>query len=220
MEPIRLTVDEEKTILSQLMSCEEIGQGSSRTVFRPNDELCKMPFFQKHPNCVIKLGYGCGGWVQNNRELKFFTKFGNSAPLAWIYAYGQSIIIMEEVGGLGLDRDSIDEAWNCGCDADEFVDTIYEWYGDDDEELDERLLYSIYYAYSDLTELFGCTEDNSQIGLTDDGRVVAYDYGYSSINRSQSQVSDYNHPCQEYIDYLISYLERGINFAIMNRYDS
>ena len=76
----RLTAKQELNILNLLTTSKEvgiIGAGASRVVFSlPNKDL------------VVKLAAGFGGWNQNNREAELYEEYGDSCPLAKIYARG------------------------------------------------------------------------------------------------------------------------------------
>lgn len=151
---LKLSKEREKNILKLLSKQKRYENGSSRAVF----------LFE---NFVIKVAFDLGGFLQNEREIELYKDYG-SEYLAKIFAYGDYILIMERVELLDY----------------EMVGDVVEYEGDYNEYLyffdrevpgiNDKITDTVYFLHDINLE----TTDNYQLGLTNDDRVVAYDYGY------------------------------------------
>jgi hypothetical protein len=157
MNMFKLTEAEEITFLKDIIDnfSNEIGIGSSRQVFEFMSDK------------VIKVAADTGGINQNKREIELFRKYGRKY-LAEIYAYGEYIIIMEKVETV--------------CADEIIIGYEYEYAENLSELLDEREYNKIISTYNFLTNVNGCTSDNYQLGIRENGDYVAYDYGYESYS--------------------------------------
>lgn len=212
MDIKELTIQEEKDILSSLNSKEYVGNGSSRLVFRISADIAKYLNLPSE-DYVIKLACGGGGYTQNHAEIDAYKKYGDELPLARIVAYGKFIEVMEYVEPhpyIGLLMECYD--WLSG--PTDLSNIIHGDYGDDEDVISEEEVDFIYNTIMVVADYFGYTSDNCQIGYAaTDGRLVLYDYGYST-DCTSCQVSDhtYNVPLAGYCDFLINnYLEIGFD---------
>lgn len=140
----------------------EINNGSSRVVYDAGDGM------------VIKLALEAEGRVQNNKEISMFWQHGDT-HLARIYAYGENIIIMEEVDTVYKDLWEIDY---------DYVDSggLEEWTDFTQEEAEDYLE-----TLDFLDEVLGYTSDNGQLGFRHETQsFVSYDYGFDPKNMEYS----------------------------------
>lgn len=163
---------EEIKILKQLQCKSFLSHGAARMVFECPFSVIQMLNLEKTKDYVIKLAVGLGGFNQNQNEL---TCFNNAVEngiecLAPIVAYGLYVEIMEAVQIPGEFRDFIDDC----CDGGDVFNYCHEYEIDVSAETCD----DIYNAFETLNEYFGYTSDNGQLGLLNDGTVVAYDYGF------------------------------------------
>lgn len=182
-----LTLEKEYEVLKYLHQNANdlfIGSGSSRAVFRVNQELMEMLALPS-VNYVIKMVLGIGGFRQSHLEYKTFMEYATQAPLAEIRAHGNIFTIMEEIK---IDRDFMEFYDYYDCDVRELLN-------DRDTDPDEE--YALYELYSEakevierLDELFGHTADNAQIGENIYGNLVAYDYGFDPLIASSEQITN------------------------------
>lgn len=158
MELKILTLDQELELIKNLRSEDFLGAGSSRAVYEYGE------------NKVLKLAISAEGTRQNFLEKSRYEEYGDSS-FARIYEAGLYILISERVTVF---------------DGEYYVSRYYDLTGcyadiEDDQGLDQEIL-SIGQEVSDLKDwlddLSGYTDDNFQIGKGQDGRIVAYDYGY------------------------------------------
>lgn len=181
-----LTTTEQRYVLKSLPSLECLDYGSSRVVFNMTDEMADNLGFDTTYEYVIKLAVGIGGFNQQLHELNFFMEYGNE-HLATIVGYGQFFIIMEKVQWIDLSMVAQYADINED-DVNSIVFNIqYDYCPSDDEpEFDDnRAARTILF----LTEILGTTSDNGQLGLSMDGRVVAYDYGFIPEEGTETQCS-------------------------------
>lgn len=151
-----LTIDEERELLEEIANGEIKGIDSemSRLVYGIDDDL------------IVKVAIGPGGLKQNENEVSAFGDYP-FYPIARIYAYGQTCLIMERLDHCGRYDDCY------------YVD---EYLDGDSDRVDQIVV--------DLETINGDTSDNFQLGLTKNGDLVAYDYGFISSISCNSQTSD------------------------------
>ncbi len=191
----RLTREEEKFVLRSLDSDDCLDEGSSRKVFPCEGYVVAALGLPQDKNYVIKLAVGHGGLSQHQREVECWLDLGNNEYMAEIYAAGQFVSIMEqvEVSDYIEFAEYINDAWDDTPEVvaqDYLVDECgYEPYDKDlpsEKQVYARVARSILY----LNGVNGCTSDNGQLGWTNDGRCVAYDYGFISGNGCARQCSE------------------------------
>lgn len=162
----RLARNEEVKILKELMKNEGnyLGRGSSRVVFDYTEDLC------------VKVAFDKKGQFQNHTEIETFEANGNDF-LAEISSFGKYIVVMEKVEPFCMDEVS---------DAIEYL-CYGELYDEDFEpNFSEQESESLLQVKQELDYMLGETEDNLQLGLTSDYRIVAYDYGLQPDNHDKS----------------------------------
>lgn len=171
-----------------------IGSGSSRAVFSIDEGLAKilgaLPF-----NCVIKMSLGLGGYRQSELEYNTYRNYEDlQSCLATIVARGSIFTIMENVD---TDYDFYEFYNYYHCDAEEMVG---EWYDEDEDgnypddyKRDLKLYKQARDIIYQLEEYFGSTSDNCQLGRTDSGNLVAYDYGFDSDRYASEQMTSTSH---------------------------
>ncbi len=181
-----LTLKEEYDILWALNGEEPMGNGTSRVVFDCPVDLADQLNLDSNYHYVIKLDYGVAGRNQMTTEVNFFKNCENSDSikyLARIVAVGKFMTIMEYV---------------------EVIDYLFEFInGEDLIEYDEHKIDGRINQLSKIETDFTKTEikdmynqtikalkfwymtqqesDGIQVGLTEDKRVVLYDYAINSI---------------------------------------
>ena len=165
----RMNRHEQIRVLNELLNpkmYEYVGCGSSRLVFR-----------SLRDNTIMKVAVGIGALTQNSAEIKAYADYGEDYPLAAIYRYGGVLEEMERVyvfydqegqqkSALALKKHGFEDAARIG---------------------NQRHCDRIEYIAGELSDIFGETEDNYQLGVTADGRIVSYDYGFDS-NSSRTQI--------------------------------
>lgn len=175
----------ESKLLAYLKYKSIIDHGASRMLFAADETVKEILGLDRDIKCVIKVAIGLGGMKQNNAEADMFCNYGDSDFLAKIYLVGRYTLVMEEVDPDDY-RDMADEIGpNWEDDFDYYCE--YEEIEEDDPK---------YAALKEAAELIGflaekqgCTSDNGQIGSRADGKLVAYDYGYSTDFSTDSQTS-------------------------------
>lgn len=192
----RLTWNEEKTILNELMeSAEYIGSGSSRLVFSFEDfervPLGVEAIFDRlgvdAEDCVIKVALTHAGLNQSELEVNTWLENSDANFLAPIYAYGQLITIMKRVEV--LDDDNVEFLYDMSN-----YNSVEEYLEDTDDEasygdwedlvgVNPKLASDRFIeTQNELDNLLGSTTDNEQVGVyIEEGQfyVVAYDYGFN-----------------------------------------
>jgi hypothetical protein len=171
-----------------------IGSGSSRAVFSIDEGLAKilgtLPF-----DCIIKMSLGLGGYRQSVLEYNTYCNYEELQPcLATIVARGSIFTVMESVDT----NYDFYEFYDCyDCDAEEMVN---EWYDEDEDgnypdgyERDIKFYNQARDVIYQLEEYFGNTSDNCQLGLTDSGDLVAYDYGFDGSRYACEQMTGTSH---------------------------
>lgn len=192
-----LTLKQEREIIEYLQSHMDdlfIASGSSRAVFSIDDVIVSMLelYGVNLPTAaVIKMSLGLGGYRQSCREFDMFYDMRNAEKyLANIYARGSVLTIMESVD---VDWDFL-EFYDCYyLEVKEYMEIF-----DDDEDSDEyRQNYEIYSAAAEtmnaLENYLGTTSDNAQVGRAEDGRFVAYDYGFDTGLYASDQMTRTSH---------------------------
>lgn len=171
-----------------------IGSGSSRAVFSIDEGLAEilgaLPF-----NCVIKMSLGLGGYRQSELEYNTYCKYEELQHcLATIVARGSIFTVMESVD---TDCDFYEFYSYYNCDAE---DMVGEWYDADEDgnypeeyERDIKLYNQARRVIYELEEYFGETSDNCQLGRTESGDLVAYDYGFDGDRYAGEQMTRSSH---------------------------
>ena len=170
-----------------------IGSGSSRAVFSIDEGLANilgvLPF-----DCVIKMSLGLGGYRQSELEYNTYCNYEDlQSCLATIVARGSIFTVMESVD---TDYDFY-ELYDYGCDVEGMVS---EWYDEDEDgnypdgyERDLKFYKEARDVILQLADYFGETSDNCQLGLTESGHLVAYDYGFDSGRYAREQMTGTSH---------------------------
>jgi len=166
----RLSIKQELDILAQLKADDFLDNGSSRSVYSFGDN-------------VVKIALDRKGQYQNHVEIKTFREEGDEY-LAKIQSYGKYIVVMEKV--LAYDRDFAEIMCNAP-DEWEYQSERHEY------EMTKELAYQFEDVKDHLDYVLGGSADNYQLGLTKDGRIVAYDYGYESESHEISVSSMYSY---------------------------
>lgn len=193
-----LTPAQERFILKQLEGCEPFDHGASRACFECPTEIVKALGLNTEYEYIIKLAMGLGGLSQNQLEILTYQQYGESHPLAQIFAAGRYVEIMEKLEIEYDFRDFVDnDCYFCEDD-----DSGEEYWG-----FNEEIASEVEVAVELLSDLFGQTNDNGQIGYSNlSGTYVSYDYGFTTEKYRDDQMSDLS----EYIVYdevnLINYL--------------
>ena len=182
MENIRsLTKEEALLVLHTVDFSAIINHGSSRAVY---------DCFYGGKNCVIKIGLDDGGHNQNVLECSVYERFGDSGKLAEIYArYGNVFLVCEKVEVISSDFAETVLEWGDDADANvtvweedgyERVVPLWERADFSSEEECQALINKMRDVYCLLEDIQGSTSDNEQLGINENGDVVAYDYGYDT----------------------------------------
>lgn len=166
-----LTKEEMIDILNGISYEEDyIGHGSSRAAFSVYYNGCQR---------VAKLSIGVEGEHQTALECKRYLENGHTDCLNNIVAkYGYDMIICDYVEDCSnFVEDYVDggeEYW----DSEDAGEEYWEHWGYHDEEEYRGIIEQLECVLELMEDLQGVTDDNYQIGVTFDGSVVAYDYGY------------------------------------------
>lgn len=176
-----LTPAQERFILKQLEGCEPFDHGASRACFECSTEIVKALGLNAEYEYIIKLAMGLGGLSQNQLEILTYQQYGESHPLAQIFAAGRYVEIMEKLEIEYDFRDFVDEdCYFCEDDGGE------EYWG-----FNEEVASQVQVAVELLSDLFGQTNDNGQIGYSNlSGTYVSYDYGFTTEKYRDDQMSD------------------------------
>lgn len=182
---ILLTPIQEKKILHSLENVAPFDKGASRVCFECPFEVIEYLNLNKKYQYLIKVSIGLGGLSQTQLEVSTYQEYGDEYPLAQIFAAGRYIEIMEE---LEVDYDFRDFVGDgcCFCEEDDMGE---EYWG-----FSENIGSQVEVVANLLSELFGHTSDNGQIGYSFiSQRYVTYDYGYTTDKYTEDQVSDLAH---------------------------
>ena len=207
-----LTKQEEIHILRMLDHKDRIGCGSSRYVMSVPTEIARYLGLDLTKRYVLKLAIGLGGLNQHQHEVEMWQDIQDNDILAEIFAIGHFFSIMEEVSC----DDEQDFAEEITADM---SDEELEWaigYNINDDLLENggyKRYFKIATTIRSLAKYNGLTADNGQLGLTPDGRWVAYDYGFISdgdLDQCSDQLGEnlYEPDCfYYYINKLVCLLE-------------
>lgn len=124
--------------------------------------------FNLNDGYCLKVAYGRGGFKQNIREALLYEDYGDEGYLAEIIAYSKGMVVMEMVEVVEVMEDEMEE---------EMEEWFYSEY-----DLDSLI--------DSMSQYNGHTIDNYQVGITEDYRLVSYDYGYDSDLPFWDQVGD------------------------------
>ena len=177
-----LTLEQEYNILTKLNNANFIDNGGGRAVFgMTSAELvkCGLPNIFTKEEYVVKVAFD-NGIEQNLREIDLYQEHGDHAPLAEIVFRGRHIEIMERVSTFDF-RDYE------GLTYDIFIECIEEDFGD---RFSRQEIDAAYDVMNELGDFNGYTSDNGQLGMTADGLVVAYDYGFTTEYECSEQTSE------------------------------
>lgn len=175
-----LTKEEALLVLHTVDFDAIINHGSSRAVY---------DCYYGGKECVIKIGLDDGGHNQNVLECSVYERFGDSGKLAEIYArFGNVFLVCEKVEVISSDFAETVLEWGDDANADvtiweedgERVVPLWERANFNNEEECQVLINKMRDAYCLLEDIQGCTSDNEQLGINENGDVVAYDYGYDT----------------------------------------
>jgi hypothetical protein len=148
----KLTTEEEILIVKSIRKF--IANGSSRAVFHH-------PFDEK---LAVKIAIGSGGLAQTQREIEVNTEIPEVTNT--IHAYGKYIIVCDLIVKK-LDQ-KVDHA-------------IYNYFNASSvKQFRNKELEIVKNIVRELARVNGESGDNHQIGITVDGKIVSYDYGYTS----------------------------------------
>lgn len=162
-----------------------IDHGASRMLFAADKTVKDILGIDQSINCVIKVAIGLGGMKQNSSEADMYIDYGNSNYLAHIYFMGRYTIVMEEVEPDDF-RDMADEV---GYDWEDDFDYFCDYNDITQDNPNYNMLKEAAELIGFLASKQGCTSDNGQIGFRADGKLVAYDYGYSTDSSADTQTS-------------------------------
>lgn len=178
-----LSQQEEREIIESIYKnhLAYIGNGASRLVFEASQEIYDK-YCDGHA-AVIKVAVGQGGIIQNRHECDAYLEYGHLGYFATIYAYGQLVEIMEQVDTFEC-RDFLDFGDE---EEEDFATYLIDDCGYRIEADDAYEFLRVAYA---LCDIFGYTGDNGQLGFTENGAIVAYDYGFYCDNDNEVQTSD------------------------------
>lgn len=228
--PKVLTPEQEITILRaiQFENCND--SGSSRVCIDGDNEcFAELESFFAALNinihyCVVKVAVGIGGQTQMSREITAYNKYGDEYPLAAVFAYGRFIEIMEKVelvdyeyrnyyecgifelfyyvyGGTYYNDRGEEMSW----EDDDYRYTFMERYPDDANSERIRNHEMIIDTIESLTDIFGETGDNAQLGYSViDDCIKCYDYGFvcGSSERWDSQIMNILWRDGVFVDYI------------------
>lgn len=208
--------DQEVALLQVLAERFDIkSNGAARLVFCVDRATLKECGFEldEDRDYVVKVALGLAGINQNNIESNAYRNEKDNVSLARIFYLGHYIEIMERVYEImGYDLDTF-RVYACRTynSCEDFIEDV----AGECENLSTDILEQVYDTISDLTYLFGQTNDNGQVGLNADGKVVAYDYGYDDYADEPlcSDLPDWNdfensNTVQEYLNALIEIIDK------------
>lgn len=225
---LKLTNEQQKNILKELLKGDMDDRGNARMVFRLNKKenaevFNFVPELDRELEYVIKVAIGFGGFQQNRQEYETFMN-EKDAPLAEIFAYSQFIVIAEKVEveedfdlADYVTEDNSSEPREAAIEYMEWNDYTYSCesdYQDDVERFAQKIA-----CIAQLHSMFGETGDNGQIGYSKrQKRYVAYDYGYNVKDRVDNQTS--NLACEtEDKDFFDEYLGQVIEIIDCDEQD-
>ena len=198
-----LSSEQEKRLLQMIIDKYTVkDSGASRLVIFVSTADIIACGISVEPNglYVVKVAVGLGGINQTNIEANAYRNYGDEF-LARIYFLGHYVEIMERVECFEYLRRYAENY------RDDFIEEASHYIGihvDYDEEDEEEgtdylhrlnqnelisTLHTIYDVIEQLDAINNITNDNGQIGRTADGRMVAYDYGFT-VNTNDALTSD------------------------------
>lgn len=213
MQYLTLSEEVQRNIVRLMTSHDFFLMGSGRLVYNiTNTELkqcgCNLGDDYDNVDMVIKIAMGLWGITQNRHEQSIFQS-RDFLPLARIFAAGDIVEVVEKVDTNAFDF-LYDSDYTLGDSFEEFAYAYrygMEKYGLENDLETTILEDEVFDTIETMRPILGNTDDLFQCGLTCDGRVVLYDYGYTSDMRSDmlKQSIDLKH--MNVRDYLESLLE-------------
>lgn len=178
-----LTLKEEYDILWALNGEEPMGNGTSRVVFDCPDDLADQLNLDINYHYVIKLDYGMAGRNQMTNEVNFFKQWedkSESKYLANIVAVGKFMTIMECVEPIDYIFEFIGGE-RLALMSEQDIDKTIEKFKRVETDFTQAEIKKFYHKgieiYNFLLKSQG-EPDGVQLGLTEDKRVVCYDYAF------------------------------------------
>lgn len=174
-----LTATQEIALLNLLAQRYDVADhGAARLVYTvENEDLTECGIaVERDCRYVVKVAIGLAGLNQNEIEANTYCEQGDGAPLARIIYVGRYLEVMERVyhiEGCNSFNDLREYAGYVDHSEDKFIAMVQDYHDISTSDTKE-----IYAVIRTLTTLFGQTNDNGQLGVTLDGRIVAFDYGY------------------------------------------
>jgi len=149
----QLTLEEEIAILQEILysNSEPMGVGSSRATY------------SYKPGKVVKIAVSAHGVLQNETEVERYAEFGDKNILSQIFAYGELIIVAEEI-------------------------RLLEEYDYQSEDERNEIAGYVEGLRTQYLELVDESIDGEQLGFNQNGLIVFYDYGY--VYQRSGQVGD------------------------------
>lgn len=184
-----ISAEKEIQLLQHLKGFDLVNAGGARMVFEVDNFMKELLDLDQDKDYVVKIAMGQGGMSQNMAEVNVYIRYADDGFLATIYQAGRYCLIMEEVEpddwyDLADEIGSFETRYE---DADSYADyNDFEY-----SEADNKVIDTI----GRLTDIFGNTGDNGQVGWTKDGRCVAYDYGFYTERGCTSQTSPLRDMC-------------------------
>ena len=225
---LKLTNEQQKNILKELLKGHMNDRGNARMVFQLNKEenaevFNFVPELDTEIEYVVKVAIGFGGFQQNRQEYETFMR-EKDAPLAEIFAYSQFIVIAEKVDveedfelADYVTEESISEPRETAIEYIEWSGFDYDCESDYQDNI-QRYAQKIE-CIAQLHSMFGETNDNGQIGYSErQGRYVAYDYGYNTNDSVDNQTSDLAYETEDK-DFFDEYLGQVIEIIDCDEQD-
>ena len=185
----RLTKKEEQELIDKYIIDEGfLDNGSSRAVFEgPTGE-------------VVKIALDDQGRVQNRNEIDFYMNHKNTGYFANISAYGEFVVIMEELSVHNIELYEDFYEYYEYYDSPELLEDFFESCSyehiiddglDDERERFEWQYKRVYDMFVFMEEgLSNSSVDNTQIGEDKEGNLKWYDYGFDTKYETGSQVGN------------------------------
>ena len=204
----QLSLAEEREVILSLRGAEALGHGSSRVTYDLDSNLAARLDLDTSRDYVVKLAVGRGGLNQMALEINTFYDYGESGHLATIAAMGQFCEIMEKVRIIDdLPYDSYEN-------FDDFTDDF------DTEDYTNEQKLDMWKANNFLTEVFGESADNWQLGVTVNGTAVAYDYGFNPGSDEEQLSDSSDHVADDTGDFYIGRITQVIDESLANGEES
>ena len=204
----QLSLAEEREVILSLRGAEALGHGSSRVTYDLDSNLAACLDLDMSRDYVVKLAVGRGGLNQMALETNTFYDYGESGHLAIIAAMGQFCEIMEKVRIIDdLPYDSYEN-------FDDFTDDF------DTEDYTNEQKLDMWKANNFLTEVFGESADNWQLGVTVNGTAVAYDYGFNPGSDEEQLSGSSDRVADDTGDFYIGRITQVIDESLANGEES